>query len=110
MSPGPHWHPLTPRPLGGGRGGVEQGAPHSPCYLGPMVGGWGGARVVCRKHVHSLRMLAGDWTGTADKDRTKMDTVKQGIVIQDTHRQYTLEMTQPDRIVRKGTAREDTLR
>jgi hypothetical protein len=55
-------------------------------------------------------MLAGDWTGTADKDRTKMDTVKQGIVIQDTHRQYTLEMTQPDRIVRKGTAREDTLR
>jgi hypothetical protein len=39
MSPGPHWQALTPRPLGGGRGGVEQGAPHSPCYPGPMVGG-----------------------------------------------------------------------
>ena len=47
------------------------------------------------------QMLAEDWTGTADKERTKMDTVKQGIVIQDTDGQYTLEMTQHDRIVRK---------
>jgi hypothetical protein len=66
----------------------------------PWWGGWGGARVVRWKHVHSPQMLAGDWTGTANKDRTKMDTVKQGIVIQDTDGQYTLEMTQPDRIVR----------
>ncbi len=40
---------LTPRPLGGGRGGVGPGTRY-PSYPGPTGGGWGGARVVCRIH------------------------------------------------------------
>ncbi len=39
VSPGPNWRALTPRPLGGGRGGVGQGGPCSPCYPGPQEGG-----------------------------------------------------------------------
>ncbi len=35
-------HALTPRPLSGGRGDVEPGAPRGPSTLAPSWGGWGG--------------------------------------------------------------------
>jgi hypothetical protein len=41
VSPGPGWRALTPRPLGGGRGGVGRGGPRTPCYSGPQEGGGG---------------------------------------------------------------------
>jgi hypothetical protein len=40
-----HWRAVTPRPLGGGRGGVGLGVSHTPCYLVPRQGGGGLARV-----------------------------------------------------------------
>jgi hypothetical protein len=73
--PGQYKHALTPRPLGGGMGGVGPGAPRGPSTLGPSWGGGGRGEGEETSSAHDECWLGTDhcWLGTDCYHTWKVD-------------------------------------